>query len=74
MDEEALALIVDRCLVAIKEGNTAAAAAARYPSVEHEILPLLEVAEMLSEGTGFMGQELPPELQRLKLRMEQSPA
>jgi len=74
MDEEALALIVDRCLVAITEGSTPAAAAARYPSVEHEILPLLEVAEMLSAGTRLMAQELPPELQRLKLRLVQSPA
>ncbi len=74
MDEEALALIVDKCLVAVKEGSTPAAAAARYPSLEREILPLLEVAEMLSERTGLMAQELPPGLRRLKVRLVQSPA
>ena len=74
MEEAALALILDKCLAAINDGSSIEAAVDRYPSLKHEILPLLEIADMLSEGTGLMPEELPVELQRLKLRLIRSPA
>jgi len=74
MEEAALALILDKCLEAINDGSSIEAAADRYPSLKHEILPLLEIADMLSEGTGLVQEELPPELRRLKVRLLESPA
>lgn len=74
MEEAALALILEKCMAAISEGSTIEAAADRYPSVKHEILPLLEIADLLSEGTGFAQEELPPELRRLKMRLIESRA
>ncbi len=72
MEEAALALILDKCLEAIGEGSTPEAAADRYPSLKHEILPLLEIADMLSEGTGVEQIELTSELRRLKVRLVES--
>ncbi len=74
MEEAALALILDKCLAAISEGSSIEAAADRYPSLKHEILPLLEIADMLSEGTGITQDELTPELRRLKVRLLEAPA
>ncbi len=74
MEEAALALILDKCLAAISEGSSIEAAAGRYPSLKHEIFPLLEIADMLSEGTSLAQEELTPELRRLKLRLLESPA
>src|SRR3990172_3729790 len=73
MEEAALALILDKCLEAINDGSSIEAAADRYPSLKHEILPLLEIADMLSEGTVFAQDELTPELRRLKVRLLESP-
>jgi len=73
MEEAALALILDRCLAAVLEGSTPEAAAGRYPAVEHEILPLLQVAAMLSGGTG-LAEDIPESLRRLKVRILESPA
>lgn len=72
MEEAALALILDKCLAAINDGTSIEDAADRYPGLKHEILPLLEIADMLSEGTGVELDELTPELQRLKLRLIQT--
>jgi hypothetical protein len=72
MEEAALALILDKCLAAMEDGTTAEAAADRYPSLKHEILPLLEIADLLSEDTGSLQEELPPGLRRLKVRLVQS--
>lgn len=69
MEEAALALILDKCLAAINDGSSIEAAAGRYPSLKHEILPLLEIADLLSEGTGLAQDELTPELRRLKMRL-----
>ena len=74
MEEAALALILEKCLAAISEGSTPEAAADRYPSLKDEILPLLEIADMLSEGAGLVQEELPPELRRLKVRLLEAPA
>ena len=74
MEEAALALILDKCLAAINDGISIEDAANRYPSLKHEILPLLEIADMLSEGAGVEQVELTPELRRLKMRLIQSPA
>jgi predicted secreted protein len=74
MEEAALALILDKCLAAIDDGASPEAAADRYPSFKHEILPLLEICGMLSEGACLVQEELPPELRRLKMRLVQSPA
>jgi hypothetical protein len=74
MEEAALALILDKCLVAINDGSTPEAAADRYPALKHEILPLLEIADMLLEGAGVEQVELTPELRRLKVRLLQTPA
>jgi hypothetical protein len=74
MEEAALALILDKCLAAINDGSSIEAAADRYPSLKREILPLLEIADMLSEGVGAAPDELTPELRRLKVRLLESPA
>lgn len=73
MEEAALALILDKCLAALSEGSTPEAAADRYPSHKKALLPLLEVADMLSENAGLARQELTPELRRLKIRLIESP-
>ena len=73
MEEAAFALVLDKCLAAINDGSSIEAAADRYPSLKHEILPLLEIADMLSEGTVFAQDELTPELRRLKVRLLESP-
>jgi len=74
LEEAALALILDRCLAAVQEGSTPQAAADRYPAVKSEILPLLQIAHMLSHGTGLAPEELPLSLRRLKMRLLESPA
>ncbi len=74
MEEAALALILDKCLEAINDGTSIEDAADRYPSLKHEILPLLQIADMLSEGAGVEQIELTTELRRLKLRLIQTPA
>jgi len=74
MEEAALALILDRCLAAVNEGSTPEDAASRYPSLKHELLPLLETADMLSANASLAQEELPPELRRLKVRLVGSSA
>lgn len=73
MEEAALALILDRCLAALSEGSSPEDAADRYPSHKQALLPLLEVADMLSENAGLAREELTPELRRLKIRLIESP-
>ena len=72
MEEAALALILDKCLTAMSNGSAPQAAVGHYPSLKHEILPLLEIADMLSEGAGAAPDELTPELRRLKMRLIES--
>jgi len=74
MEEAALALILDKCLEAINDGSSIEVTADRYPSLKHEILPLLEIADMLSQGAAAAPDELTPELRRLKVRLLESPA
>ncbi len=73
MEEAALALILDRCLAALSEGSSPEDAADRYPSRKQALLPLLEVADMLSENAGLARKELTPELRRLKIRLIEQP-
>lgn len=72
MEEVALALILDKCLAAVNEGSSPEAAAGRYPFLKHELLPLLEIADLLSESASLAQEELPPELRRLKVRLVES--
>ena len=74
MEEAALALILEKCMHAMREGSTPEAAADHYPAVKPEILPLLEVAALLYERKDSRRDVLPERLQRLKLRILQSPA
>lgn len=69
MEEVTLALILDECLAAVRKGSTPETAASRYPTLKDELLPLLEVAAMLSEGASQAHEELPPKLRRLKVRL-----
>ena len=50
MEEPALALVLEKCLAAMERGSDPKAAAGRYPALEDEILPLLQVAAMLRES------------------------
>lgn len=74
MEEAALALILEKCMDAMRDGSMPEAAADRYPAVKPEILPLLEVAALLYDRKDAQPEQLPERLQRLKLRILQSPA
>lgn len=74
MEEAAVALILDKCLSAVNNGSTPEDAASRYPSLKHELLPLLEIAEMLSAHPSLAQKEFPPELRQLKVRLVGSSA
>jgi hypothetical protein len=50
MEEPALALIIEKCLDAVKQGGEPDAVADRYPALKPDILPLLRVAAQLRDG------------------------
>lgn len=50
MEEPALALIIEKCLDAVKQGGEPDAVADRYPALKPDLLPLLRVAAQLRDG------------------------
>ena len=52
MEEPALALILERCLDAVRAGGDPEAVADHYPALKADILPLLRVAARLRDTAG----------------------
>jgi hypothetical protein len=65
VDEAALALMLEKCLEEIESGLPPEQAVERYPALREELLPLLQVAELLTQPPAGLPDKLTPRLEQL---------